>query len=103
MKNSVCYLALLLCCAASAYPQTRTLTTYTTGSGNATGTDQGQTKSNAEENAQNAANNLCMGNVTNTVTTYSSCSTISTDDQGNITYMCLANAKATCEVQYRPR
>lgn len=102
MKTSVYCLVLLLCGAAPACTQTRTMTMYTSGSGNATGSDQQQTKSNAEENAQNAANNLCMGNVTNTVTTYSSCSTISTDSQGNSTYLCMANAKATCEVQYRP-
>jgi hypothetical protein len=83
--------------------QTRTLVTYTTGSGSASEADRGQAIDEATQTAQNWANSSCMGMVTAVDTTFSNCSKIGSDDDGNVTYMCTVNVKARCEIQYRGR
>jgi hypothetical protein len=98
----------LALCLALALPgtlafaqQIRTVTTYTNGSGSATESDRGQAMDEATEQAQNWANSSCMGTVTNTNTTSSSCIKLGSDDENNVTYTCMVAVKATCEIQYR--
>jgi hypothetical protein len=94
-------LALVLPGTLAVAQQIRTVTTYTSGSGSATESDRGQAMDEATEQAQNWANSSCMGTVTNTNTTSSSCVKLGSNDQNNVTYTCMVAVKATCEIQYR--
>jgi len=49
------------------------------------------------------ADSTCIGTVTNTNTTSSSCIKLGSDEDNNVTYTCMVTVKATCEIQYRGR
>jgi hypothetical protein len=102
-KVTTFFVALALTCGAVHAQQLKTLTTYTTGSGSATESDRGQAMDEATEQAQNWANSTCMGTVTATNTTSSSCIKLGSDDENNVTYTCMVTVKATCEIEYRGR
>jgi hypothetical protein len=83
--------------------QLKTIITYTSGFGSATETDRDLAMSEATQTAQNWANSSCMGMVTDTNTTASACSKLSTDDEGNITWLCSVTVKDRCQTEFRGR
>jgi hypothetical protein len=93
--------ALVLTCFTADAQQTKTITTYTTGTGSAVEADRGQAMDEATQTAQNWANSACIGTVTNTNTTASNCTQLGSADENNVTYDCMVTVKATCEIQYR--
>jgi hypothetical protein len=103
MKLSTIVAALALACVPGDAQQTKTVTTYVTGNGSASEPDRGQSIDEATEQAQNWANSTCMGTVTSSNTTSSSCIKIGSDDENNVTYSCTVTEKAACEIEYRGR
>jgi uncharacterized protein YbjQ (UPF0145 family) len=89
--------------AALSAQQLRTLVTYTFGNGSATEADRNQALDEATQNAQNWANSACIGTVTNTNTTSSSCIKTGSEEDNNAQYTCMVSVKAQCETQYRGR
>lgn len=83
--------------------QTKTLVTFTTGSGSASEADRSQAMDEATQSAQNWANSSCIGMVTATNTVFSACTKIGSDEDGNATYSCSVTVNARCEVEYRGR
>jgi hypothetical protein len=103
VKAIILSLALVVPSTVSVAQQMRTMTTYTNGSGSATESDRQSAMDEATETAQNWANSTCIGTVTNTNTTSSSCIKLGSDEDNNVTYTCMVTVKATCEIQYRGR
>ena len=95
--------ALAFACVSTDAQQTKTMTTYTTGTGSAVEADRGQSMDEATQTAQNWANSACIGTVTTTNTTASACVQLGSADENNITYNCSVTVKATCEIEYRGR
>ena len=83
--------------------QLRTLVTYTYGTGSATEADRGQSLEEAMQNAQNWASSACIGMVTNTNVTASTCLKTGSDEDNNVQYGCTVSVKARCETEYRGR
>jgi hypothetical protein len=94
---------LVLAAQAALAQQMRTTIVYTNGQGSSTNTDQGQATADATQTATNWANSSCIGIVTETNVTYSQCSPIGSQEQGNLQYVCTVNVKAKCEIQSRGR
>jgi len=95
--------ALALTGVSTEAQQTRTMTTYTTGTGSAVESDRGQAMDEATQTAKNWANSACIGTVSNTNTTFSNCVQLGSADQNNLTYDCSVTVKDTCEIEYRGR
>src|SRR5579875_2470647 len=89
--------------ATVAGAQTRTMTTYDSGSGSASEPDRQQAMDEATQQAQNWANSSCIGMVVNTKTTSQNCLKLGSEDDGNVTYTCMVVVKAECQIEYRGR
>ena len=83
--------------------QLRTLVTYTYGTGSATEPERGQAMDEATQNAQNWANSACIGTVTNSNVTTSTCLKTGSEDNNNVQYGCTVSVKARCETEHRGR
>jgi glycine cleavage system H lipoate-binding protein len=97
------FTALTLSLAAARAQQLRTIITYTSGFGSASETDRDLAISEATQTAQNWANSTCTGMVTDSNTTTSTCAKLSTDGDGNVTWLCSVTVKDRCEIEYRGR
>jgi hypothetical protein len=76
-----------------------TVRLWVSGIGNATESDRSTALSEATDQATQQANATCTGEVLNTETTGSFCST-NTDENGT-QYSCIATVKALCEIRGR--
>ena len=83
--------------------QTRTMTTFITGSGSATESDRGSAIDEATQTAQNWANSTCIGTVVAVNTTSSNCIKLGSDADGTTSFTCMVFVKATCEIPFRGR
>jgi hypothetical protein len=100
--KSIAFLAVLIFgWAAADAQQLKTIITYTSGFGSATETDRDLAISEATQTAQNWANSSCMGIVTDSNTASSACTKLSTDEDGNVTWLCSVTVKNRCEIEYR--
>jgi hypothetical protein len=102
-KLSTLFAALALAFVSADAQQTKTITTYVFGNGSASEPDRSQSMDEATQQAQNWANSTCMGTVTSSNTTSSSCIKTGSDDENNVNYTCMVTVKAACEIEYRGR